>query len=193
MKPRIFLLLSFQLLFCAFSFCAQRATSKLARQIITASPSQQSEVERACHLFECTPGFLIVLKNIARSHGSPSQKGYWYELEKALLIHKMHSSERQPRVVQSFGTIVQSPAGNEQREFDIIALQGNSSTFYECKNRKWRSDLKKLEAQFIHQQRIVAALRAQGNDVEYVVASKQPFPPRWKHFFEMHAIETELD
>lgn len=193
MKPRIFLLLSFQLFFCAFSFCAQRATSKLVQQIITASPNQQSEVERACHLFECTPGFLIVLQNIARSHGSPSQKGYWYELEKALRIHQIHNSDRQPRVVQSFGTIVQSPTGNEQREFDIIALQDKIRTFYECKNRKWRSDRKKLEAQFIDQQRIVKALHAQGNAVGYVVASKQPFPPRWKHFFEMHAIETELD
>ncbi|HLE76606.1 MAG TPA: hypothetical protein VI521_02405 [Candidatus Babeliales bacterium] len=172
---------------------SDRRAEAFAHDIRRVFPAKKQDLEQACELFEKTPGFLKVLRQLSLCRNYPNAKGYWYEIEKAVALHRMHYDSCQQEVIQSFETVIQSPEGNKAREFDIIAQIDGKTIYYECKNMHWTHKRPRLVAQFLDQQQIVTDVMNNRRSLAYIVASKQPIPPRWKRFFAKQSIVTEED
>ena len=156
-------------------------------------PSIIETLTTAYELFEQIPGFNEVLQKVLDAKDPGSQKGYLFEIEKAVDLElSMPNNDKPEYTVIAFGKIITSPVSQKDREFDIVAKCGDATFYFECKNRSWHRDPGNNCEQFHDQKAIIDTMQSRNNaNVHYVIASKQSIPSRWKKFFAKHDITFE--
>lgn len=161
-------------------------------RVFSKGSSISETLTTAYELFEQIPGFNEVLQKVLDAKDYGSQKGYLFEIEKAVDLElSMPNNDKPAYSVIAFGEIVTSPVSQKDREFDIVAECGDATFYFECKNRSWRQNPGKCE-QFRDQKAIIDSMQSRNNaNVRYVIASKKSIPLRWKKFFAEHNIAFE--
>jgi hypothetical protein len=147
----------------------------------------------AYELFEQTPGFNEVLQKVLDAKDYGNQKGFLFEIEKAVDLElSMPNNDKPAYTVIAFGEIITSPVSQKYREFDIVAECGDATFYFECKNRSWHRDPGNKCEQFHDQKAIIDTMQSGDNpNVHYVIASKKSIPSRWKEYFAEHNIAFE--
>lgn len=151
-------------------------------------PKNHTKLNRAFGLFETTPGFQHVIASMIRHRNQWSVAGYWYEIEKALILHEMHCTYRNQAIISAFSAHITNRAQTHKREFDIVAVIDDTPHLFECKNTKWTLPIKEMGPQFCCQKAI-----ADSHGIAYHVNSKRTIPQSWKTFFAKHEISAEYD